>query len=110
VLLGMKPQLADAAVLVSCPCELVSWRNGGRPWTRSENPYQWAEKVSASTKVIALTGTKDDNTPPNLARAYVELLKSRGIDASFQPIAESTHNKAIGSAEVTDAIARLLRR
>src|SRR4029434_3722448 len=49
VLLGMKPQLADAAVLVSCPCELVSWRNGGRPWVRSENPYRWAEKVSVST-------------------------------------------------------------
>jgi pimeloyl-ACP methyl ester carboxylesterase len=110
VLLGMKPQLADAAVLVSCPCELVSWRNGGRAWARSENPYGWAEKVSASTKVIALTGTRDNNTTPDLARIYVDLLKSRGIDASFQPIAESTHNSAIRSSEVSGAIAKLLHR
>jgi pimeloyl-ACP methyl ester carboxylesterase len=109
VLLGMKPQLAEAAILVSCPCELVSWRNGRRPWVRSENPYRWAEKVSVSTKVIALTGTKDDNTTPELARVYVDLLKSRGVDASFRTIAESTHNSAIRSAEVTSAIAELLR-
>jgi hypothetical protein len=106
----MKPQLADAAVLVSCPCELVRWRDGGRAWARSENPYRWAEKISASTKVIALTGTNDTNTTPELARIYVELLKSRGIDASFQPIAESTHNSAIRSAEVSSAIAKLMHR
>lgn len=110
VLLGMKPQVANAAVLVSCPCELVAWRSGRRPWTRSENPTHWAEKIAPATRVIALTGTRDDNTSPNLASAYVDLLRSRGLDATFHPIADATHNGALGSTEVFDAIARLLPR
>jgi predicted esterase len=111
VLLGMKPQLADAAVLVACPCELVSWRNSrGRAWGNSENATRWAEKISASTRVIALTGTKDDNTSPDLANGYIELLKSRGIDATFRSVAGATHNSAIASAEVFEAIAKLLPR
>ena len=110
VLLGMKPQLADAAVLVSCPCELVTWRRGRREWGRSENPTRWAGKISLSTKVIALTGTKDDNTSPNLASAYIDVLKSRGIDAAFHAIGEATHNSAARSAEVFDAVAKLSRR
>jgi pimeloyl-ACP methyl ester carboxylesterase len=109
VLLGMKPQLADAAVLVSCPCDLVSWRRerSRREWSRSENPTRWAEKISAATRVIAVTGSRDDNTPPNLATTYVELLRSRGIDAIFQAAAEATHNSAVESVEVHDAIAKL---
>ncbi len=112
VLLGMKPQLAEAAVLVACPCELVAWRSSGsrRPWGNSENSTRWAEKIGASTKVIALTGAKDDNTPPSLASNYVDLLRSRGIDASFQVVAEATHNSALRSVEVFDAIAKLLPR
>jgi len=110
ILLGMKPQVADAAVLVSCPCDLVSWRSGRRPWDRSENPTRWAEKIPPSTRVIALTGAKDDNTSPNLASAYVDLLRSRGIDATFQSVAEATHNSALRSTEVFDAITKLLPR
>ena len=112
VLLGMKPQLAEAAVLVACPCELVAWRASrrGREWGKSENPTRWAEKISPSTKVIAITGSKDDNTSPSLASQYVELLRSRGIDATFHLVADATHNSALRSAEVVDAIARLLPR
>jgi pimeloyl-ACP methyl ester carboxylesterase len=111
ILLGMKPQLADAAVLVACPCELVSWRSSRQgPWPRSENPTRWAEKIPASTRVIALTGTSDDNTSPNLASTYVDLLRSRGIDATFQPVAGATHNSALRSPDVFAAIAKLLQR
>ena len=110
VLLGMKPQLADAAVLVSCPCDLVAWRSGRREWSRSENPARWAEKIPLTTKVVALTGTQDDNTSPHLASAYVDVLKSRGIDAAFHPVGKATHNSAARSAEVLDAVAGLLRR
>lgn len=110
LLLGMKPQLAEAAVLVSCPCDLVSWRSGRRQWHKSENPIQWAEKINTSTKVIALTGTRDDNTSQNLASTYVDLLRSRGIDATFQSIPEATHNGALGSAAVLDAVSKLIRR
>ncbi len=39
VLLAMKPGIADAALLIGCPCDVAAWRAGrpGRPWS-SESP------------------------------------------------------------------------
>ena len=71
VLLGLKPGLTDGAVLVACPCDIAAWRAGRSAWSRSENPIQWVEKVSPATRVIAITGGRDDNTLPVLAKAYV---------------------------------------
>lgn len=110
VLLGMKPQLAEAAILVSCPCDLVAWRGGRSTWFRSENPMQWLDKVGATARVVALTGTNDSVTPPDLGKAYVEGLKARGIDAAFRPIPDTGHGEALGAAAVSDAIAGLLAR
>ncbi len=108
LLLGMKPKLIDAAVLVACPCDIVTWRAGRRSWDRSENPIKWAEQVAPSTRVAALTGTKDDNTLPELARAYVEALTLRGLRATFKPLSDETHNSAFRSPEVTNAIRTLM--
>ncbi|MDP1991498.1 MAG: prolyl oligopeptidase family serine peptidase [Syntrophales bacterium] len=111
VLLGMKPRLADAAILVACPCDVVAWRSGrkGPPWV-SENPMQWVDSVSPATKVIALTGSRDNTTVPELGRTYVKGLKARGIDAVFQIAPDAGHIDVLGSLAVSDAIARLLRR
>jgi predicted alpha/beta hydrolase family esterase len=111
VLLGMKPQLADAAILVACPCDLAAWRAGRSrmPWS-SENPMQWVEKVSPATKVIALTGSRDDTTVPALGKPYVEGLQARGIDAIFQLVPHAGHIDMVGSTAVSDATFRLLRR
>lgn len=102
-------QLAEGAVLVSCPCEIGRWRAGRRAWDRSENPLDWAGKTPASARVIALTGTNDDNTGADLAKAYVAALNARGIDAVFAPLSGATHNSAFRSPEVTGAIARLIK-
>jgi poly(3-hydroxybutyrate) depolymerase len=111
VLLGMKPQLAGAAILVACPCDLVGWRAGrrGMPWV-SENPMQWVDKVSPATKVIALTGSRDDTTAPELGKTYVEGLKARGIDAIFQLVPGAGHIDVLRSPAVSDVTSRLLRR
>jgi pimeloyl-ACP methyl ester carboxylesterase len=110
VLLGMRPQLAEAAVLVSCPCEIGRWRAGRRSWERSENPLDWAARTAPSARVIALTGSADDNTSPALAKLYVDALSARGVDAAFAPVEGATHNSAFRSAQVSEAIARLIRR
>lgn len=111
VLLGMKPQLAEAAILIACPCDLVAWRVGrrGMPWL-SENPMQWVEKVSPATRVIALTGSRDDTTAPALGMAYIEGLQARGIDASFQLVPDMGHIDVLRSSAIADATVRLLRR
>ena len=109
VLLGMKPRLAEAAILVSCPCDFFGWRGSRGHLLRSEDPIQWLDKVSVAAKVIALTGTRDRTTPPELGKTYVERLKGRGIDAIFQPIPDEEHSGALRSAAVSDAISRFLR-
>jgi pimeloyl-ACP methyl ester carboxylesterase len=109
VLLGRKPHLAEGAVLVSCPCEIARWRVGRRAWDRSENPFAWTDRVPSSTRVIALTGTRDDNTGQDLAKIYVAALRARGIAAEFAPIAGATHNSAFRAPEVIGALTRLLQ-
>ena len=108
ILLGMKPKLIDAAVLVACPCDLAAWRAGRREWTRSENPIKWVDQVDTAARVVALTGAKDDNTPPQLARTYIEALRERGVDAAFELLADETHNGAIRSPAVLGAVRKLL--
>jgi predicted esterase len=108
VLLGLSPKLIDAAVLVACPCDLVAWRVGKREWGRSENPIKWVDKVEPTTRVVALTGAKDDNTLPELARVYTEALKQRGVPATFQLLPDDTHNGALRSPEVLNAVRSLL--
>jgi pimeloyl-ACP methyl ester carboxylesterase len=108
-LLGMMPALADAAVLVSCPCDLRAWRAGRRWWPNSENPMAWADKVESRVKVVALTGTSDDNTSQQLAISYVNALASRHVDARFVPVPGATHNSAFRSPEVIDSVASLAK-
>jgi hypothetical protein len=111
VLLGMKPSLAEAAILLGCPCDVVAWRAGrrGPPWI-SENPMRWVDKVSPTAKVIALTGSRDETTVPDLGRTYIKGLKARGIDAVFQLVPDVGHLDLLGSPAVSDAIAGLLHR
>ena len=109
VLLGMTPTLADAAVLVSCPCDLRAWRTGRRWWPNSEDPLAWAAKVPSSDKVIALTGTADDNTSPQLAQTYLAALTAHQIDARFVPIADATHNSALRAPEVIEAVGSVMK-
>nr|WP_315493468.1 alpha/beta hydrolase [uncultured Rhodoferax sp.] len=107
-LLGMKPKLVDAAILIACPCDLVAWRTGKREWNRSENPLKWVTKVDRSTRVVALTGEKDDNTQSELARKYIEALQAHGVSANFQIIADETHNGAFRSPEVLSTLRKLI--
>lgn len=109
VILGMRPQLAQAAVLLACPCDLVAWRagRGGRPWA-SEDPLHWVEKVAPSVTVLALTGGGDDTTAPALARAYVQRLKLRASDAVFEVVPDVGHIDLIRGSVPIDAVARVL--
>lgn len=102
-----RPGLVDAMVLVACPCDIVAWRSGRRAWTRSENPLAWADRVPVTTKVVALTGSRDDNTSPALASAYVAALKARGVDARFESVEGETHNGVMRSDEVMRAVRAL---
>jgi predicted esterase len=111
VLIGKSPALAQAAVLVSCPCDLARWRKerSGSPWTRSESPSSYIGKVPTTTTVIAITGTDDDNTRPALAQDYVAQLAKRGVPASFEAAKGAGHgfNQEL-SAVAAAAIRKLI--
>jgi hypothetical protein len=75
-----------------------------------EGPRQGIDKVSPTVKVIALTGSRDDTTAPELARTYVEGLKARGIDALFQIVPGLGHVDLITSPAVEKATSKLIHR
>ncbi|BDV44317.1 hypothetical protein GURASL_32400 [Geotalea uraniireducens] len=109
VLLGMQPKLAEGAILVGCPCDLVRWRGDRRPWTASENPLNWADRIDPAASVIVLTGADDSNTVPVIGLYYADVLKTRGVRATFRMIPDTTHEEAIASPAVTAALRSLLR-
>ncbi len=110
VLLGLQPQLAQAALLLACPCDLPTWRRGKPgPYWLSEDPLRWADAVPAQARVVALTGSRDDTTPPALAQAYVQRLRARGVDARFDEVADAGHVDLLGHAQPAAVTRELLR-
>ena len=107
VLLGLQPDLADAAVLIGCPCDMAAWRRGrgGTPW-RSEDPIDWVKEVRPSARIIALTGSEDSTTRPALAKAYIERLLERRVQASLEVVPEAGHIDVLKSPALTAAISR----
>ena len=91
--IGRFPGLVDVAVLVSCPCDIARWRKmrGRSAWAKSQSPSRYVKKVSTNTRVIAITGSKDNNTYPVLAKAYVAALQKRGVSASFISVNGAGH-------------------
>jgi predicted esterase len=105
-LLGRRPRLMAGAVLTSCPCDIRSWKPG---WTSSISPLDTVREVANTAKIIAVTGSDDDNTAPAIAQRYVDALKSAGKDAAFIRT-DGTHDyRSVRSAGL-EALQRLALR
>jgi len=103
-IIGRHRGLIDTAILVSCPCDLVTWRQGRSPWTNSLNPAIYASRVPTATRVVAITGSADTNTQAFLAQAYVEKLKARGVPATVQIVDGAGHGYRGLAATVNTAV------
>lgn len=110
VMIGLFPRLVDGAILVACPCDLAAWRSGRRVWSASENPMNWVSQVPVQTVVHAITGNQDDNTSPQLAADYIAKLRSSGVSAEFQRLENESHNSAIRSPAVSQAVLKQIER
>ena len=110
VIIGRHPGLIDGAVLVACPCNIFAWRwmKNARPWPRSLSPHEFVNSVLRTTRVIAVTGTYDTNTPPSLAENYVKMLQKRDVVAEFRPAEAKTHNSVTGSVVFSGAVHDLI--
>ena len=106
-ILGRHPGVVDTAVLVSCPCDLVTWRasRGRSMWNNSLNPDKFVSKVPAQTRVFLITGSSDSNTRPSLAQAYYGKLKQRGVAANIQIVSGGRH----GFSSLASAVEAVVR-
>jgi predicted esterase len=95
-LLSQQGVSADAALLVSCPCDLAAWRKhmqsikGGRIWerpVRSLSPIEQVDGIPTSTKVSLLVGSDDQIAPAELTTAYADALRKRdvAVDVTIAP-------------------------
>lgn len=83
VLLGRRPGLIDAALLLGCPCDLEARHglllNRKRRPIRSLSPLDFADRIPPETWIATVTGADDDNTPPMLLKNWHEALERRKI-------------------------------
>ena len=89
------------------------WRRarGRNPLALVQSPHKWLKKVDADARIIAITGSEDENTFPDLARDYVEKARARGIDAEFVLVKGAGHGLDRRYRELlTEAIEQLLGR
>jgi hypothetical protein len=104
--LGKSPRLIDAAVLVSCPCDVARWRRERwrDRWRWSESPSHYVARVPRGTAVVAITGSRDGNTAQRLAEDYVRKLMRRGVDARFVAVQGAGHAFSGVAAATVEAV------
>lgn len=100
-IIGVKPGLVNAAVIVSCPCNVPEWRTymgGLQPdvaaWkvpVTSISPNTVAGKISKSTRVTVISGKEDDVCPTRLSVDYYNQLNQYGINAKLIQIDGEKH-------------------
>jgi len=111
-LLGRWPALVNAALLVSCPCDVPAWRRHMLAMQRdpiwlvpvkSLSPMELADKISRSVRVRLLVGGDDPVAPPELSRRYADALRKQGDDVSLTILPGLKHNILLEPA-VFDAL------
>ena len=110
VILGRHPRLADAAVLVACPCDIDAWRAGKSSWGLSQSPDKYIDMVPFETRVTAIVGSDDNNTWPGLSIKYVETLVAHGSFANLVVVPGANHNDSFRSSIVIDTALSLSGR
>jgi pimeloyl-ACP methyl ester carboxylesterase len=121
-LLGRHPSEVDAALLVSCPCDLSVWRNHMMKYyfpkvgpfsllflapVKSLSPVDLAAGVPPSTRVRMVVGSQDPVAPPNLTREYAEALRKRGVDVAVT-IAPGLEHDILLEPVVSEQLKRLV--
>jgi len=112
------PMIADAAVVVSCPCNVPVWRahmkkmqNNDKIWDQPVNslsPIDLVNGIEKGTKMIIITGEKDEVAPTELSIEYYSKLKKNNLDAELITIKNADHEIFLTDS-VRKAIGRLIR-
>lgn len=94
VILGRHPGLVQRALLLSCPCDIPTWRNkrGRKPLIRAESPHEYLDRIPGETIIRLVVGEGDTNTFPALSRDYAASAQELGLDAAFLPVPGASHS------------------
>jgi pimeloyl-ACP methyl ester carboxylesterase len=107
LLLARRPWTADAAVLVSCPCDLAAWRRRmavkqlNPLWlapVASLSPIETVGRIRRGARVTLLVGSDDPVTPPSLSRAFVAQARKAGVDARLILVPGAGHELLLDPA------------
>jgi predicted esterase len=115
-ILALQPPLAQAALLVSCPCDLAPWREHMKEiaptpaWdepVESLSPLALADRVPSTVRLRMMVGAQDNVAPPELTRRYADRLKARGVDVAVTELAGKDHEILLDPA-VEQGLAELV--
>jgi pimeloyl-ACP methyl ester carboxylesterase len=115
IVLGKHPGVADAALLLGCPCDVPPWRDhrnaqrgatGG--WPRSLNPLEFIAGIPAGTPVLAVTGAQDDNTLPTFARRWVDAANAKSAKARFVETPGLSHSTILQWPDIASSVSELV--
>ena len=116
LVLGKHPGVADAALLLGCPCDVPPWRDHrnaqrgrGGPWSKSLNPLDYISTIPAGTHVMAVTGSQDDNTLPEFAKRWVEKASASGVKALYQDASGLNHSSIQQWPDINSKVSDLVK-
>lgn len=122
-LIGRQPGKVDAALLVSCPCDVPAWRHhmakerfshiGPLSFlfllpVKSLSPLDLAADVPMATRVRMVVGSEDATAPPKFTQEYADALRKRGIDVTVTVAPGLQHNillEPVVSAQLNKLVA-----
>jgi pimeloyl-ACP methyl ester carboxylesterase len=115
-ILGRHPELVEAALLVSCPCDVKRWREHmfrktGIPTFQGPiatlSPIDLVSGIADRTTISMIVGAKDDVAPPALSEAYRSALARLGKHVQLIELKDQGHEILLNPA-VLQAVAPLL--
>lgn len=118
-ILGRRPRLINAALLVSCPCGNVNrWRAGMLQLTgfavfngdiRSLSPIDQIKGIDPHVHIVMMTGTDDHVAPLRVAERYRAAAVKVGKDVTLIELPGRSHNTFIYS-KVLAELGEMIRR
>jgi pimeloyl-ACP methyl ester carboxylesterase len=94
------PGLMDRLLLVSCPCDLRTWRRHmavaqlNPLWllpVRSQSPLDGVSRLPKSLRLRMIVGQQDTTAPPALTLTFVNAARVAGVHASSKVLGGAGH-------------------
>jgi poly(3-hydroxybutyrate) depolymerase len=116
-ILGRHPDVIDAALLVSCPCDVEKWRRHMfelqhaavfQQKIETLSPIDLVRGISDRANVVMLVGSRDDIAPPEISIAYQKAAATLGKHVALVQFSDKVHDMFLEPA-VLRALAPLLK-